>query len=414
MQKLMTRLITIFVSILILVLITACSPSASEPTVTPPPGTFQPQQRNVPTQTPPPWVAAGENISLSNVPRIAYLGRLDALGTSSTVFAYAFSPDGSQLVGLNNEQLIGWSLVTGKLEFNTARLDAVQVYYGTDKTEVYTIDGVGNIRVYDTDGGQLKQTLVGHPAFDGSAAYDSDNGLLAVGGLDGAVKVWDVAARQSLVTIQAHTQRVNGVAFSSDSTQLATFSDDKTIKVWDWRAKKLISQTKAFAYTVVFSPDGTQLAVGEDRQITLWNPADGKQIFALNTGIRAPSDKLIYSPDGQYIINGGSIQTLTVWDAKTGKLVNTLPGAGGDENTVDFTPNGDLLVTSVLGGDVNIWDVSSMRAETLNRATLSVGTRQILYSDWSSDGFILLLVDATGPIQVWGIAPSAPTATPGS
>jgi WD40 repeat protein len=228
------------------------------------------------------------------------------------------------------------------------------------------------------------------------------------------VKVWDVKSRQSLVTIEAHTQRVSAIAFSTDASQLASFGDDQMVKVWDWRAKKLIGQTKAFAYSIAFSPDGTQLAVGEDRQITLWNPANGKQIYALNTGIRAPSDKLIYSTDGQYIINGGSIQTLTVWDTKTGKLVNTLPGAGGDENELDFTPNGDLLVTSVLGGDVNIWDVSSMRAETLNRATLSVGTRQILYSDWSPDGFVLLLVDATGPIQVWGIASSEPTATPGS
>ena len=160
-------------------------------------------------------------------------------------------------------------------------------------------------------------------------------------------------------------------------------------------------------------------AVGEDRQITIWNVQDGKLTATLTTGPRAQSDTVLYSPDGQYIVNGGSIQALTVWDAKTGKLVNTLPGAGGDENSVAFSHEGDLLVTSVLGGDINLWDVSTMRAAVLNRATLNVGTRQILYSDWSPDGFILLLVDATGPIQVWGIAapPTSAaevTATPNS
>jgi WD40 repeat protein len=326
-------------------------------------------------------------------------------------FIYAFSPDGSRLVGLNNEQLIGWDLVTGKLLFNTSRLDAAQVYYGADKTEVYTVDGTGQIRAYDTQSGQLVQTLQGPPAFNGSAAYDADDGYLALGGIDGTVKVWDVKARQSLVTIQAHNLPVTGVAFSSDGSRLATLGNDKTIKVWDWQAKKLASQMNVSAFKVAFSPDASQLAVGEDRQITVWTVQDGKLATTLTTGLRAQSDSVLYSPDGQYIVNGGSIQALTVWDAKTGKLVNTLPGAGGDENAVAFSHEGDLLVTSVLGGDVNLWDVSSMRAATLNRATLNVGTRQILYSDWSPDGFILLLVDATGPIQVWGVAiPATPTA----
>ncbi len=225
------------------------------------------------------------------------------------------------------------------------------------------------------------------------------------------MKVWDVKARQSIVTVEAHAQAITGIAFSSDGTRLATASSDQTVKIWDWQAKKLIRQMKVMAFKIAFAPDGTQLAVAEDRQITLWNAQDGKLAMTLTTGPRVQSDTLLYSPDGQYIVNGGSIQTLTVWDTKTGKLVNTLPDAGGDVNAVAFSQGGDLLVTSVLGGDVNLWDVSTMRAAALSRATLAVGTRQVLFSDWTPDGFILLLVDATGPIQVWGI-PAPPTPEP--
>lgn len=408
MRKFVTDLRAFLLCMLVLV-VAACSPTIPPATPTSSaPGTFEPQQRDLPTLPPPAWVPVGQEIKLANVPNIAYLGRLDALGTASTVFAYAFSPDGSRLVGLNNEQVIGWDLITGKLLFNSARLDAAQIYYGADKTEVYTVDGTGQIRAYDTQSGQLVKTIQGQAAFNGSAAYDADDGYLALGGIDGTVKVWDVKARQSLVTIQAHSLPVTGVAFASDGSRLATFSTDKTVKVWDWQAKTQVSQISANAFKVAFSPDTTQIAVGEDRQITLWNIQDGKLANTFATGPRAPSDAVVYSPDGQYLVNGGSLQALTVWDTKTGKLVNTLPGAGGDVNSLAFSHNGDLLVTSVLGGDVNIWDVSTMRNATLNRATLNVGTRQILYSDWSPDGFILLLVDATGPIQIWGI-PSPPT-----
>ncbi len=419
MQKRLPRMYAV-VSSVILALVAACtSTPPPAPTPTDPPGTFMPQPRDAPTLPPPPWVPAGEEITLGNAPRIAYLGRLDAQGTASTVFAYAFSPDGSRLVGLNNEQLIGWSLITGKLLFNTARLDAAQIYYGADKTEFYTVDVTGQIRVYDTEGGQLQTTLQGQAAFNGSSSYNMDDGLLALGGSDGNFKVWDVQGRQSVVTIGAHAQPITGLIFSKDGSRIATTSSDQTVKIWDWRAKKLVTQTKVTAFKLAFSPDGSRLAAAEDRQITLWNTQNGALATTLTTGPRAQSDLLLYSPDGQYIVNGGSIQTLTVWDTQTGKLVNTLPGAGGDENAAAFSPKGELLVSSVLGGDVNLWDVSSMRATALNRATLPVGTRQILYSDWSPDGFILLLVDATGPIQIWGVeAPPTPTPsvtnTPGS
>ncbi|MBI1280319.1 MAG: hypothetical protein GC179_19495 [Anaerolineaceae bacterium] len=411
MQKVIIRLCVVVLGSTIFLLLAACAPTTPEATATAPVGTFVPQQRDLPTLPAPAWVPAGENITLKNVSRIAYIGRLDAQGSASTVFAYAFSPDGSRLVGLNNEQLIGWSLVTGDLLFNTSRSDAAQIYYGADKTEIYTVDGVGKIRVYDAESGQIQQTLEGQPAFNGSAAYDANDGWLALGGQNGEVKVWDVEARQSLVTIKAQTQTITGLAFSSDGTRLATTGNDQTVNIWDWQAKKLITQIKVAAYKIAFAPDGSQLAVGEDRQISLWNAQDGKPIITLNTGPRTLGDTLLYSPDGQYIVNGGSIQTLTVWDSKTGNLVNTLPGAGGDVNAVAFSRGGDLLVTSVLAGDVNLWDVSTMRDAALGRATLPVGTRQILYSDWSPEGFILLLVDATGPIQIWGI-PAAPTPTP--
>ncbi len=412
MRKFVTSFHACLLSALFLVVLAACTPTTPTPTPTASaPGEFVPQQRDLPTLPPPAWVPVGQEIKLANVTGISYLGRLDAQGTASTVFAYAFSPDGSRLVGLNNEQVIGWDLISGKLLFNTARLDAAQIYYGADKSEIYTVDGTGQIRVYDTIGGRLTQTIQGQPAFNGFAAYDAIDGYLALGGLDGTVKVWDVKARQSLVTIQAHSQYITGVAFSSDGTRLATIGNDKIVKTWDWQAKKLLSEIKVAGLKVTFAPDGSQLAIGEDRQITLWNVADGKLLATLTTGPRTPSDAVLYSPDGQYLVNGGSIQALTVWDTKTGKLVNTLPGAGGDVNAAAFSHEGDLLVTSVLGGDVNLWDVSTMRAATLNRATLNVGTRQILNADWSPDGFILLLVDATGPIQIWGLAASTADAT---
>ncbi|MEO8611246.1 MAG: hypothetical protein ABI690_25340 [Chloroflexota bacterium] len=396
--------------IVILLLLAACDQTS--PTSAPPVGTFAPVARDQPTLPPPAWKEGVEVITLNNVPTIANIGRLDTASTPSTVFTYALSPDGTRLAGLNNEQLISWDLLTGNIVFNTDREAALNVFYGADKTEIFTVDADGEIRIYNADSGGAKSNLNSQITFNSQFAYDADAGWLALGGSDGNIQIWDPSARQSLVTFAAGNSPVKALAFSDDGQQLAVSLEGNVTQVWDWHNKQSLAKIPESASRLAFSPDGTQLAVGDETKIDLWDSQAGKQIFSLATGPGGVTDVLKYSPDGKFLINGGGIPSMTVWDTKTGQLVNTLPGIGGDSTSASFSPDGTLLVTSLLGGQVNLWDVSKIREPVLNQAVLNVGTNQILYADWSSDSHLLLLFDATGPIQVWGIAEAAATAEP--
>lgn len=391
------------------ILTAACAPAVQTPTQAPP-GTFEPQPRDLPTQPPPTWTESGEVVTLANAARIAYLGRLDAQGVASTLFAYAFSPEGTRLAGLNNEQLIVWDLISGQLVFNTSRLGALFIFYSADKTEVYTVDNAGLITIYDAEAGRAKESLPGQPRFNGQTAYYTDEGWLALGGLDGTVKVWDVANRTSIVTIEAHKLQITALAFSADGERLATGSGDQVVKIWNWRSRASQTEIKATPQKLVFSPDGAQIAVGEPQQVTLWDA--GTLAHTLKTGPRGASNIVAYSPDGQYLIaDSGNLQ-LSLWDPKAGELVGALPDLTADATSAAFSPNGQLLATAVLGGSVYLWDMSTVQNSQLNRAELQVGTRQMLYADWTPDGFSLMLFDATGPVQVWGIPKPSAIATP--
>jgi len=383
-----------------LLLLAACA----QPPTEAPPGTFAPVLRDQPTRPAPTWAEGGEQVTLQNAPAIANIGRLDAASALSTVFAYAFSPDATRLAGLNNEQLIVWDLITGQITFNTARDQAVYVFYSADKSEVYTVDDVGQVTVYDADTGAVKDTLDSQIQYNGVAAYYADEGWLALGGSDGSVQVWEPSARQSLATFIAGTGPVRTLAFSADGERLATATFNGNVQVWDWRTRQSVARIGQAATRLAFAPDSGTLAVGGDQTIDLWDIVANQQMFTLATGPGAVTDVLEFSPDGQFLLNGGAIPELTIWDMATGQLVNRLPGVGGDSTATAFSPDGSLLATSVLGGAVNLWDMTRIREPELARAELSVGTRQILYADWSSDGHLLLLFDATGPIHVWGIA----------
>src|SRR5688500_14683383 len=202
-----------------LLLLAAC---AQTPATEAPPGTFAPVLRDQPTLPPPAWVEGAEAITLENAPLISYIGRLDAASTPSTVFAYSFSPDGTRLAGLNNDQLIVWDLITGQLVFNTARDQALYVYYSADKSEVYTVDDIGEITIYDADRGAVKDTLDTQIQYNGIATYYADEGWLALGGSDAMVQVWDPSERQSLGTFVAGTGPLRTLTFSADGEWLAT------------------------------------------------------------------------------------------------------------------------------------------------------------------------------------------------
>lgn len=393
--------------LLLLVLLAACVPELAPPS----PTGFAPLPRAASTPTPMPWVEGGRMIALENAAQIARLGRLDAPEPVSTLFAYAFSPDGSRLAGLNNTSLVAWNLLSGQRLFSTTRADAQTVYYGPDKTEIYTLDSDGVIRIHDADTGAAKTDQPGHPQYSGVAAYYADDGWLAVGGLNGEIKVWDVSARQSLATFRAHDAPVSALAFSPDGSRLASGGQDGTVGAWDWRSRQNLARIEAQAVRLAFSPQGDRLAVGTASTIQVWDVAQAARVHLLETGPGGVSDVLLYAPDGRFVLNGGAIPAMTLWDAESGTFITTLAGMGGDSASAAFSADGRLLVTSVLGGAAALWDMSDP-GQALARADLDIGSRQALYVDWSPDGFALLVFEASGPVQVWGI-PAAEAGAPG-
>ncbi len=384
-----------------LLLAAACVPDLSQG---PPATGFAPILRDAPTGTPVAWVESQTAITLENASQLARLGRLDAPETPSTVFAHVFSPDGTRLAGLNNAHLLAWNLLTGALVFYTDRAGALKVYYAPDKDEIYTLDDGGTLRIHDADTGALKEEIEAHPLFGGAAAYDADNGWLALGATNGEVKVWDAAARQSLATIKAHAAQVVAVAFTPDGGQLATGGQDGRVKVWNWRERELAADLQTQPVRLVFSPDAAQLAVATSALVELWDWKAGERKRILQTGVGGAADVLLYAPDGRFLVSGGRAPNTNLWNPQTGDLATSLPGVGSDSTTAAFSSDGRLLVTAVLGQPVSLWNLAEVSPTTLARADLNTGA-QTFEADWTPDGFLLAIFETAGPVQIWGIPP---------
>jgi len=408
---------------LLALILTACASGGDNPDRTPlPTSTNAPTRpavdgpdgiQQTPLPPPPPFRAASAYLTVENIPQSELLGRLDPPGEPSSIFAYTFSPDGTRLAALDNNQMMMWDLISGERVFTGPRQDMSYYYFSPDKDEIYGITLDGRVRTYETTNAEAQSTFTGHPRFNGAHAFDADTGLLAMGGNDGVVRVWNTQENISLITFDAHPRAINIMAFSPDRQYLATNADDNLVRIWDWRNGEQLTEIDlggALLSALAFHPGNNRLAVATTQNISIWTVigvAEADFEYTLLTGQGGATDVLVFSENGQYLINGGNIDAMNVWDGETGDLLVLLPGVGGQRISAAFHPDSNLLLTAVLDGPAQLWNLDQIDRETGSIAggTLNVPSTRIIDVDWTPDGFQMLFFDASGSVFVWGIPP---------
>jgi WD40 repeat protein len=370
-------------------------------------------QQNLPTPTVEPWRVSGAAIALDNVPQIQQLGRLDQPGGTSTILDYALTPDATRLAVLNNTDLILWDLISGSLVFASGRNEVTQLFFSPDKTEIYGIAPSGGGVVFDAETGARLADFNAHSAYSGTAAFDRENGWLALGGTDGTVKVWDPLERTSLATIQAQAEAITSLAFSTDGERLATAGNDASVRLWNWRERTLLwewATVQVDAFRLAFSTDTGSLAAGVSNGAFVWSLGDGGERHRFQQADNGSTALLQFSPDGEYLLGGSRPIGISLWRMDTGALISTLPESGGDGMTARFSTDGAMLVTTAIGSPVSIWNLTRITEDTIDRADLPVPSREILALEWTEDGRLLLFFDARGFVYVWGIPEVPPVA----
>jgi WD40 repeat protein/DNA-binding SARP family transcriptional activator len=353
------------------------------------------------------------------------------------------------------------------------------VDFSPDGTRLTTSGDDGDVKVWDitsTGGGHEWLTLPG----EGGLAYSPDGERLAVGSEDGKIHVYDAGSGREKLALQAHEGRVNAIAFDPTGSTLATAGlVDGTARILDAasgdelatfdlalsgeresRPCPLYRTSLTQAFDVAFSPNGAMLATGgwEGPSSTIiWDPtrgdrprvlpqapeqdlwgrtvdfsADGRLVAGVawdEVFVWSVEDDrivgrlheqqvtaLAFSPDGRRLATGSIEGSLKVWDAHTGRLVDSLTGNLGQVLDLAFSPDGTSLATNSSDGTVRLWDVSTGRQQltlarevagevgaqtkfcfrTLRDAYLGVGGKLA----FSPDGTRLAYTAADGTVRV--------------
>jgi WD40 repeat protein len=209
----------------------------------------------------------------------------------------------------------------------------------------------------------------------------------------------------SIGILHGHTDAVEAIAFSPVGTTLASASGDKTIRLWKvtGRAHGPLGPPLRYHrpfYSAAFAPNGQILASGTYNQIVLWSiPRHAEQEAIPFPG--GAVNSVAYSPNGALLAAGGSNGMVLLADpARQSRTMLRAAPPGHQIRSVDFSPNGDELATTTLGGVV-LWDP----ATHAKLHTLIGSSGQEMYSvAFSPDGKMLALAGSNGAIYLWNLA----------
>jgi WD40 repeat protein len=317
------------------------------------------------------WVASG---SFDNTVKLweTETGReLRSLqGHTGAVKALDCSPDGTSVAsGGNDRSLRLWDVRSGNATHsfspNVGTIEAVTFTPDGAKLAVAGSDGV--VVLVDASTGQEAVRLLGHSASVGSLRFSPDGQWLASGGSDGSLFVWDVAKGKAKFSLIGQTNAVTALRFSPSGELLASGSQDGSVRLWKVTTGRKTTELRGDSAQILsfqFLTEEKVISADSERSIKSWTVAGavatpsvvGKAVVDASAGDAKAG---AFSADGSYFVTGNGGGTLTLIDARSGRILRSFENHTSGYYGVAFSPDRRWLASASFDNTVKLWDLQT-------------------------------------------------------
>ncbi|ETO27679.1 hypothetical protein RFI_09451 [Reticulomyxa filosa] len=207
-----------------------------------------------------------------------------------------------------------------------------------------------------------------------------------------------------LKTFHHHNSVVTRVKFSPDGSKIVSSSYDKTIRILDVESGKQIQILKGHSGWVLdsqFSPknDNIILSCSKDKTIRIWDIKLGKEKRILEGHLRQVTSASFSPKDNNIIISSSHDKTIRLWNIENGKEIKRFEGHLDVINDVQFSFNGNNIVSSSNDNTICIWDIiTGERIHILKGHTASV-----MKAHFSPSGLFIISGSYDKTIRIWGV-----------
>lgn len=200
---------------------------------------------------------------------------------------------------------------------------------------------------------------------------------------------------------------------NSKEIVLLTWFGIKVLDAESGETLRLIGDQKRYPKRAMdISSDGRLLVVGTDSgDVWLYDYESGEQLWSAKR--RFPIYNIQFSPDNSSVLltglEEGSSQNFfeaAEYNVENGQKLNSFKGHTRPINSAQYSPDGDLIVTTSSDSTVRVWDVLTQK----ELASISYGA-DIRHADFSKSGKRIVAVGFNG-VGVWKLQTSTSVSDP--
>jgi len=196
----------------------------------------------------------------------------------------------------------------------------------------------------------------------------------------------------------AELHPTKGLRFSPDGKRLVSFAPDRRTRIWDVQSGACITtlRNEADPRDVAIAPDGTLLAVVYGIDIQILDTTSWTRV-ALLEGHDLPVNCIDFSPNGNLLVSGASDCTIKVWNIASSTCVTTLE-LGSTVRGLSFSPDGKMIASRTDEDHIILWSLEH-KTEVGNLNGEHTG---VLHFSFSPDGN-LLAAATRRDIYLWNL-----------
>ncbi|CAE6535674.1 unnamed protein product, partial [Rhizoctonia solani] len=221
--------------------------------------------------------------------------------------------------------------------------------------------------------------------------------------------------QHSLLAIWNFSTTTRSPVYSPDGTQIAVGVGHNVLLLSALTGQAMLPPLEGHTGAVVsvqFSPDGSRIVSGSlDKTIRLWSTKNGETLIGPLGGQTALVGSIVFSPDGTLIISGSPDDNVSVWDTRSGeRLLGPLTGNNVGVVSIKYLSNGQCVAFGISDGSAVLWDTHNEQVLT----TLPPDIYNVTFSsaDISSDGMRVATASNGGGVYVWDLKTGQATLGP--